>query len=101
MLFQPELAHERTLVGAVDSFLGELVHVRPYLRSDYSEVLESMTERWIEEIGINRIDVVEPQWLGAYIATAHDRTLAMNALHDFYKWAIQRDLIDENPLDGC
>lgn len=95
-----ELVHEGTLVGAVDSYLKGLVHVRPFLLQRYTEVLENMTECWLEEVGINQLAVLDPKWLGEFIAVSKDRGLAMNALQDFYRWAIQHGLVDDNPLGG-
>ena len=100
MVMEAELVHESTLVGAIDSYLKELVHVRPFLLQRYATVLEGMTERWLEEIGINQLAALDQKWLGQFIAVSANRGLAMNALQDFYRWAVQRHLITENPLGG-
>ena len=92
------LAHERTLVGAVDSYLKALVHTRPFLAQRYADVLEGMTERWLDERGANAVNALDAAWVANYIATLPDRQTALSALQDFYRWAGQSNLIVENPL---
>ena len=98
MLSQTELPHQSTLVGAVDSYLKELVHVRPFLMQRYTDVLECMVECWLEEIGINQVAMLDPKWLNEFVAVSTDRGIAMNALQDFYRWALQHQLVVENPI---
>lgn len=97
-MIEPNSSCKCTLVVAVDSYLRELLHIRPFLLQRYSEVLEQMSERWLAEIGINQLDALDAQWLVRYIATCRDRGVAMNACHDFCRWAQQRRLIEQNPL---
>jgi len=92
------LAHERTLVGAIDSYLKELVHVRPFLAQRYTDVLEGMAERWLDEHGVNAVDAPDAAWVTNYMAGLADRSAALSALQDFYRWALQNNLIVENPL---
>lgn len=93
-----ELVHEGTLVGAVDSYLKELVHIRPFLVQRYSELLEEMVERWLDERGANELSALDAQWLTTYIAETVEPGMALNILQAFYRWAIQRSLIVANPL---
>lgn len=92
------LTHERTLVGVVDSYLKELVHVRPFLAQRYADVLEEMAERWLDERGVNEVNALDVAWVTHYIAGLADRQTALSALQDFYRWAGQSNLIVENPL---
>jgi site-specific recombinase XerD len=92
------LAHERTLVGAVDSYLKELVHVRPFLAQRYADVLEGMAERWLDERGINAVNALDAAWVTNYIAGLAERSVALSALQDFYRWALHNKLIVENPF---
>jgi len=100
MSLNVELTHERTLGGAVDSYLKELVHVRPFLLQRYADILEGLSERWLDEIGINELETINAAWIATYIAQANDQQLARTALHDFYRWALQKELIAENPLSS-
>lgn len=95
---EPELHAGSTLVSAINCYLKELVSMRPFLLQRYSDILEPMAQQWLADIGINRLDAIDGQWLGRYIATSNDRGIAMNACQDFYRWAIQHSLIAENPL---
>jgi site-specific recombinase XerD len=93
-----DLVHESTLVGAVDSFLKELVHVRPFVAKRYAAVLEEMAERWLDERGVNEVNALDPAWIATYIDEFADPRVATNALQEFYRWAMQGKLIAENPL---
>jgi len=92
------LVHERTLVGAVDSYLKELVHVRPFLLQRYADVLEGMTERWLDARGVNAVDAPDAAWIAHYIAEVTDPQAALAAVQDFYRWAVQSNLMAEHPL---
>jgi hypothetical protein len=37
------------LLGAIDSYLSSVVHVRPFLAATYRAQLEAMAERWLAE----------------------------------------------------
>lgn len=39
------MVHERTLLGAIDTHLGDLAHNRPWVLNERSEALEEMAER--------------------------------------------------------
>lgn len=93
-----DLVHESTLVGAVDSFLKELVHVRPSLVQRYAAVLEGMTECWLQENGINELYAIDAEWIATYIAESTDQRVTLTALQEFYRWATQGNLIAKNPL---
>lgn len=93
------IVHERMLVGAIDSFLGSVVHVRPYLAAEYREQLERVAERWIAGGGQNELDRIHPDWLEFYLKTVEDPTTAEIALRDFYRWALRENLIDYAPLE--
>lgn len=95
-----ELVHERTLIGAVDSYLKELVHVRPFLLQRYAAVLEGMSECWLDAMDVNDLNALDTAWLTSYIAAATDRQVATAALQDFYRWAIQGNLVAQNPLSS-
>ena len=95
-----ELVHEQTLIGAVDSYLKELVHVRPFLVQRYADVLEGMSERWLAQTGSNELNALDKAWLTDYITAATDQQLTLTALQDFYRWAIQGNLVTQNPFSA-
>ena len=92
------IVHERMLVGAIDSFLGSVVHVRPHLAADYREQLERVAERWIAGGGQNELERVHHDWLEFYLKTVEDPATAEIALRDFYRWALRENLIDCTPI---
>jgi len=92
------LVHERTLLGALDSFLAGVVHVRPYLAGSYRDQLEAFAEGWLAAGGANQIDSISPAWLAAYFQTASDRAAAEEALRQFYDWAVAEGLTEHWPL---
>lgn len=91
------IVHERTLLGALDSFLGTLVRTRPQLAADYSEHLEDFADRWINSYP-NQIDAVAPHWISAYLASSLDRPTAEAAIQAFFSWALQQDLVSDHPM---
>ncbi|MBX3011079.1 MAG: hypothetical protein KF832_06205 [Caldilineaceae bacterium] len=97
MQLQQELVHDSTLVSAVDSFLKELVHVRPSLCQRYSTVLEEMTDQWFDANGRNEVMAVDATWLQRYLARASDPRVAMAALQAFYQWSQQHGIVTETP----
>lgn len=100
MILNPNLAHERTLLGAVDSYLGELVHVRPFLIQHYREICESMTEEWLENGGPNAIDALTPEWLLHYVDRQTNSVAATEVLSSFCTWAVEQGLIAESPFQS-
>ncbi|CAN5584455.1 hypothetical protein BH10CHL1_BH10CHL1_05120 [soil metagenome] len=92
------LVHERTLVGAVDSFLGQLVHVRPHLAGAYRQHLEVMAEHWLATGQPNLLEMVPPSWLKKYLQVPHYEH-HQSALRDFYVWAVRENLLERSPLE--
>jgi hypothetical protein len=82
----------------VDSYLKELVHVRPFLFSRYEAALLALAERWLEDGGENALAAVTQQWLARYLAEVPDAQVVTSARDDFYRWAIHADLLDQDPL---
>src|SRR5690606_25397157 len=66
------LVHDQTLLGAVDSFLKELVHVRPYRLSQYEAALAALVDAWFAHAGRNQLVAVDESWLQQYLATTAD-----------------------------
>jgi len=97
-MLNPELAHERTLLGAVESFLGELVHVRPWLAEEYRDACEEMVQWWMESDGGNEIGAVTSEWVQAWLADQAMSPASPAALQDLFAWAVARGLIESNPL---
>lgn len=91
------MTHERTLLGAIDSYLGALVRVQPQLAARHGAVLEDLAERWIEGGQANEIDAVTASWVRAFLASVEDRELAGAAVQQFFAWAGAQQLIDSNP----
>lgn len=93
-----ELIHEGTLVGAVDSFLKELVHVRPSLLPRYAVVLEAMTDCWLSGGGSNELKALTPQWLADYNAQANEPVLVSKVVCEFMGWAVHNNLVADHVL---
>lgn len=89
------IVHERTLLGAVDSYLGHLVHVRPYLAPHYRAGLEAMADDWLEDGHPNWLTAIDSQWLAQWRATMPG---AEKAIDDFFAWTVRAGLVDVNPL---
>lgn len=93
------VVHERTLLGALDSFRGTLVRTRPQLAATYGEHLEDFADRWLASSYPNEIDSVAPHWISAYLASCLDRSTAELVIRAFFTWAVQQRLVDEHPMD--
>jgi hypothetical protein len=92
------IVHDRTLLGAIDSFLKELVHVRPYLSSRYGPALEGMAECWLDSGGANLLVAVDSGWLWAYIQDALEPATAQKACEELFRWAMRNELVEHSPL---
>lgn len=92
------VAHDRMLVGAIDSFMGSVVHTRPFLASEYREQLERLAERWIGEGGANALAAVSSEWLRSYLAGTEEPEKAELAVRELYTWALSEELITASPL---
>jgi hypothetical protein len=93
------LVHERTLAGAVDSFLKGLVHVRPNLVSRYEKMAEAWMDAWFDAGGANAVEAVDAAWIADYLVKAGpDREQAERFLDTFYQWAERENLMDAGPL---
>lgn len=91
-----ERAHERTLLGAIDSYLSQLAHVRPYLVSGYRDVLEHMAEVWLKKGGENQLAALTPLWLNLHIGDATfvaERQLRRESISDFLAWTKREGLV--------
>ena len=93
-----QIVHERTLLGAIDSYMSALVHVQPFLARAYREQLEALAERWLEQANPNAVELVSAEWLAGYLAALDDSTVARQAIGHFYSWAFSHGLVD-TPLD--
>ena len=96
-----DLVHERTLMGAVDSFLGQLVHVRPHLAGAYRDHLETMVEQWLTAGYANQLEAVTGDWLQHYLrsaAQAEPDQRPDRAVRDFYQWAVRQQLLEHSPV---
>lgn len=96
-VFEPEIlpsafvrAHEHTLLGAIDSYLSTLVHVRPYLARSYRQVLEAMAAQWLALGGQNMLGAIDVPWLNRYVGS---HALRISAVQDFYAWADREGLL--------
>jgi hypothetical protein len=103
MLPREYLVAERTLMGAVDSFLKSIVHVRPQLVKRFEKISGAWIEVWLEEGGENMLEAVYPAWLANYLAqleaqSSEERVEAERFFQIFYTWAVQEKLIDASPI---
>ena len=57
------LVAERTLLGAVDSFLKSAVHVRPAVYRPFRGDFRSVDRSWLEAGGENMLEAVDRAWL--------------------------------------
>jgi hypothetical protein len=92
------LVHDQTLLGAVDSFLKELVHVRPYRLSQYEAALAALVDAWFAHAGRNQLVAVDESWLQQYLATTADAAATRQVVDDLYRWAVRTNLIAQHPL---
>lgn len=90
------LVHERMLLGAIDSFLSTVVHVRPYLAASYRDHLERFADYWLEEGNLNELDSVDPDAIMFYLSTLENPAPAEAVLKEFYRWAEREGLIDND-----
>ena len=89
------LAHERTLGGAVDSYVKQLVRVRPQLARAYADQLEAFLAVWQASLQPNDVTAVTTRGLLAFLAQSDDPVQARAALADFFRWAVAQELIAE------
>jgi hypothetical protein len=94
------LVTERTLLGAVDSFLKSVVHVRPQLVNRFEEISEAWIDSWLEAGGANWLEAVDGKWLQSYLEQRGDaRGEVEHFLRTFYAWAVKENLLDAAPLN--
>src|SRR5688572_20033310 len=99
MSIRDYVVHDRTLLGAIDSFLKELVHVRPFLVSQYELALEGMAELWLDSGGANLLAAVDSGWLWAYIQDALEPATVRKACEELFGWAVRNELLEDSPFD--
>ena len=93
------LVAERTLLGAVDSFLKSTVHVRPQLVARFEAVSDAWIDAWLESGGENMLEAVNGEWLQNYLAQLEEsRDDAVRFFQLFFAWAVRENLIDASPL---
>lgn len=95
MSLESLIVHDRTLLGALDSFLKAVVHVRPQVVARYEDALATMTEQWLAQGGDNLVARLDPAWLDQYLQATDDPMLRP-ALQDFFRWNVQNDLLPED-----
>ena len=98
MWIQDAIVHDRMLLGAIDSYLKELVHVRPYLLGVHEAVLSTFADQWLATGGQNQLDAIDTSWVRTYHTTLFVQGAGATALRDFYRWAHRTGLIATNPL---
>jgi hypothetical protein len=93
------LVAERTLLGAVDSFLRSTVHTRPHLVNRFEDISEAWIDTWLEAGGENSLEAVDRTWLQNYLVQIGDkREETERFFQAFYTWAVRENLIDASPL---
>ncbi len=96
MISSEHLVHERTLLGAIDSYLSELVHTRPFLAADQRETLEIFADWWLnEQSGANDIGAIGSTHLRDFQPHIEHSGVAMIALRMFFDWAKREGLRSE------
>ncbi len=92
------LASERTLMGAVDSFLRSVVHVRPQLVRRFEEISDNWMDSWFEAGGENMLEAVDGKWLQHYVEQSGDAREEVERFFAlFYAWAVKENLVDAAP----
>lgn len=92
-----EAVHGRMLLGAIDSFMATVVHVRPHLAPGYRDALEAFAETWIDGGHPNQIDSLDEVWLLSYLEGCGIRSLTEIALREFFAWAKHEGLLERIP----
>lgn len=92
------LVHERTLLGAVDSYLKRLVRVRPQVAGAQKAYLEALADSALEQGLPNNVEVLTTEWLESYLASVDDRAGVEATVRDFCRWLSYEGLIAEPPL---
>ncbi len=89
------MVHGRTLLGAIDSHLGDLAHTRPWVLSERSEALEEMAGAWLEDGGENWLPSLRPAWLSEHVEALppEERASRSQTLAEFVGWAAERGLV--------
>lgn len=92
--------HERTLGGAIDSYISKMDHVQPYLAESYETVLEAFADSWIDGGGENLLQAPDAAWLDNYLAKLPlaEKELATEVLTAFYHWTIDQNLVEHSPV---
>ena len=96
MISPEHVVHERTLLGAIDSYLSQLVHTRPQLASDHREALEHFAEVWLHEhSGENDVTAATTDrvFMKSYLARVEHAGPTMLALKSFVDWGRKEGLI--------
>ncbi|MBP8251907.1 MAG: hypothetical protein KAX40_06050 [Herpetosiphon sp.] len=93
------ITHERTLLGAIDSFQGTLVRTRPYLAAEYGEILENFAQAWLDGGYPNQLDSMTYSWIRAYLGANDHPALAKTVLQAFFDWTVTHTLIDHHPME--
>lgn len=88
-------AHGRTLLGAIDTFLGRLAHTRPWLMDAREPELEAMAEAWLADGGANWLPSLAPEWIDGHLAGLPADAAAARAesVADLLGWAREEGLL--------
>jgi len=87
--------HERTLLGAIDSYLSSLVHTRPFLAADQREALGRFAEWWLNEQGGANDVAASHANVRDYLMRIEHAGPDMAALKSFFDWAREEGLSSE------
>jgi hypothetical protein len=89
------LTHQRTLLGAVDTYVSDLVHTRPHLAAAHRARLEDFAEWWLEEQGgANDIRAISAAQVRDYLTRIEPSGASATAVRSFFDWARAEHLID-------
>jgi hypothetical protein len=87
------LAHQRTLLGAIDAYVSELVHTRPHLASVQRDALEHFARWWLEEGRANEVCAIHSVHIRDYLTRIEQGSATSTTLRSFFDWARAESLM--------
>lgn len=93
---QRGFAHGRTLLGAIDAFLGSLAHNRPWLHDVREAELAPMAGAWLGAGGPNWLPSLDVVWIRGHLTSLPPPRVAArrDAVADLIDWAVAEGLLE-------
>jgi hypothetical protein len=87
------LSHERSLLGAIDTFLSSLVHTRPFLAGEYRDALHVFADVWLASDGENDLAALNDARIRDCMALVTPTDHSDQAIAEFTSWAQRTGLL--------